>query len=163
VPRLFVAVWPPPDVLERLELLPRPEVQGVRWIPRQNWHVTLRFIGNADPTEVASRLDMGQFRATIAKVGPATSRLGRNLVIRVGGLNDLAARVSDLTADVGAPVDARGFTGHITLARLGSNKPRAVAGAPFIAEFPVPEVTLVGSNTHPTGARYTVIGRWPTG
>jgi 2'-5' RNA ligase len=48
------------------------------------------------------------------------------------------------------------------LARLGSNKPRGVAGAPFIAEFPVSEITLVDSDTHPTGARYTVIGLWPT-
>ena len=44
MPRLFVAVWPPDDVLDRLAVLPRPEVDGLRWTDQDHWHVTLRFL-----------------------------------------------------------------------------------------------------------------------
>ena len=49
--RLFVAVWPPPEVLDVLAALPRTERPGVRWTTRDQWHVTLRFLGMADPAE----------------------------------------------------------------------------------------------------------------
>jgi 2'-5' RNA ligase len=40
---------------------------------------------------------------------------------------------------------------------------RALAGQPFSAEWPVGEVTLVESETRPSGARYQVVAGYPTG
>jgi RNA 2',3'-cyclic 3'-phosphodiesterase len=162
VPRLFFAVWPPADVVERMRALPRAEIHGLRWIAAEQWHVTLRFLGNADATEAATRLESVALPPTTATVGPATSRLGRSLVIRVAGVDDLARVVSGVTADIGQPLDARGFTGHLTLARLAGHVPRGLTGQAFSAEFRVAEVTLVNSETNPQGARYTIIERWPT-
>ena len=48
MPRLFVAVALPPDVLEIIEGLDRPPVEGLRWTDREQWHVTLRFLGAVD-------------------------------------------------------------------------------------------------------------------
>ena len=45
MPRLFIAVWPPPDVVEQVAALPRPPVAGLRWTEPEQWHVTLRFLG----------------------------------------------------------------------------------------------------------------------
>src|ERR1700674_5370013 len=43
--RLFVAVWLPAPVLAQLDDLARPEMAGVRWTTIDQWHVTLRFLG----------------------------------------------------------------------------------------------------------------------
>jgi RNA 2',3'-cyclic 3'-phosphodiesterase len=162
VPRLFFAIWPPADVIERLRVLPRADIDGVRWIAAEQWHVTLRFLGNADETEAATRMESVALPSATATVGPTTSRLGRNLVIQVAGVDDLARVVAGVTADIGQPLDARGFTGHLTLARLAGNVPRSLTGQAFNAEFRVAEITLVNSETHPRGARYTIIARWLT-
>jgi len=50
--RLFVAVVPPGDVLDRLAALRRPPRPGVRWTRREQWHVTLRFLGEVDESAV---------------------------------------------------------------------------------------------------------------
>ena len=49
--RLFVALWPPDEVREELRQLHRKDQRGVRFVPEDNWHVTLRFLGEADVDE----------------------------------------------------------------------------------------------------------------
>ena len=49
--RLFVAVWPPDEVLEELRALPRKDERGVRFVHPDSWHITLRFLGDADPDQ----------------------------------------------------------------------------------------------------------------
>ena len=36
--RLFVAVWPPDDVVAELAALPRPDQPGLRWTTPDQWH-----------------------------------------------------------------------------------------------------------------------------
>ena len=52
--RLFVAVWPPPEVLDLVAEIDRPALAGVRWTTRDQWHVTLRFLGRMDGIEAAA-------------------------------------------------------------------------------------------------------------
>ena len=47
----------PPEIIERIGALPQHEQPGVRWLAASNWHVTLRFFGEADEDEVAARLE----------------------------------------------------------------------------------------------------------
>jgi hypothetical protein len=49
--RLFVAIWPPADVVSTLAALPRPDVPGVRWSAPDQWMVKVRPFGR-----VADRL-----------------------------------------------------------------------------------------------------------
>jgi 2'-5' RNA ligase len=160
--RLFVAVRPPPEVIDVVSALPRPERHGVRWTRPDQWHVTLRFLGDVERSEpVAAALAAGLAGAPVAEValGPATERLGRAvLVVPAAGLDGLAARVLDATRD-GVPVadGAFGFRGHLTLARW----PRGVAGwavgAPIAAAWTAHEVELVRSELGGGPARHEVV------
>jgi 2'-5' RNA ligase len=156
--RLFVAAWPPDDVLDTIAALDRPPDPGVRYTTRDQWHVTLRFLGTCDldaATAAFARIDGA---AAVAQLGPAVARLGRSaVVVPVAGLDALAAAVMTATAGVGEPPDPRPFTGHLTIARLRHRPACRVAGQPVRATFPVAELHLVRSELHPRGARYTTI------
>jgi RNA 2',3'-cyclic 3'-phosphodiesterase len=161
--RLFLAVWPPPDLIEQLDGLPRQDQPGVRWVPPANWHVTVRFLGDAEPSDVHASLAGVSLPAATAVFGPVVRRLGkRALVVPVAGLEELASAVGTATADVGEPPGPLPFNGHLTLARL---RPRAMcdlAGTPITAEVRVAEIVLVRSDLGPEGATYQVIDRRPT-
>src|SRR5262245_7449378 len=117
--RLFVAVWPPDDVLELVQALPREERPGVRWTTRDPWHVTLRFLGAADVAEAVAALRLVDTATVEAVLGPRPRRLGASvLVMPVAGLDDIATAVLSATAEIGRPPENRRFHGHVTLARL---------------------------------------------
>jgi 2'-5' RNA ligase len=161
VARLFVAVRPPDDVLDVVAALPRPAESGVRYTTRAQWHVTLRFLGEADIDEAAVALDGLDAPGAEAVLGPQVSRLGREVVVvPVQGLDDLAAAVLGATADVGRPPDPRGFAGHLTIARLRRRGACRIAGAPVAARFPVHEVALMRSELRAEGSRYETIASW---
>jgi 2'-5' RNA ligase len=163
VTRLFVAVWPPPDVVDRLGVLPRSEQRGVRWVSPENCHVTLRFLGEAEPAAVAACLDGRRMPATTAVLGPAVRRLGRGMVVvPVAGLDELASIVGEATAGVGVAPDQRPFRGHVTVARIKSGATCELLGTALHTEFPVTEVTLVRSTLSHHGATYEVVERWST-
>lgn len=160
--RLFIAVWPPEDVIADLTGLHRKDQRGVRFVPPENWHVTLRFLGEADADDVIEVLDGATLPSAWARLGPAVDMLAeRALVIPVGGLDDLAERVTELTAQIVKPTRPR-FFGHLTLARVKPSvaMPRAL-GTMFSAEFEVDEIALVQSRLDPDGARYETIETWP--
>jgi 2'-5' RNA ligase len=162
--RLFVAIWPPDDVLERLADIERPKDQGVKWVPQENLHITLRFLGDADDAEVADRLDEVLLPAATAVVGPAFDLLGeRSLISPVAGIDELASVVQQAVRGLGTEPERRRFQGHITVARLGRTaRPRRSAGTRFDATFEVTEVALVESTLRDTGAVYDTIATWPT-
>ena len=122
--RLFVAVRPPDDVLDAVAALARPAHPGVRWTTRDQWHVTLRFLGEVgDPEPVAAALAAAPLPAATAALGPRVTALGSGVVcLPVAGLDALAAAVSEATAGWGRPPEHRRFRGHLTLARV--DRPR---------------------------------------
>lgn len=154
--RLFVAVWPPPDVLELLGSLERPA--GVRWTSPEQWHVTLRFLGDVPASAVPALADaLPGGPAGTAALGPATARLGPSvLVVPVAGLEALAEEVRRRTVPLVPEEDRRSFRGHLTLARArrGSKVPAALAGTPVAAAWPVRRLSLVRSDLSTAGARY---------
>ena len=57
--RLFVAIAPPPAVLDELDALTAPYRAGrpdLRWTSREAWHVTLAFLGQVDDSAAARLL-----------------------------------------------------------------------------------------------------------
>src|SRR2546421_5190672 len=107
--RLFVAVWPSEEVLERIAALPRPEVRGLRWTTPDQWHVTLRFFGEADEDEVVAvfrGIDVESTGDTVAHLGPATGRFGQRVLhVPVEGLEALARATLRATKGVGNAPD----------------------------------------------------------
>jgi 2'-5' RNA ligase len=167
--RLFVAVWPPPSLVNQLRELERPDRPGLRWTTEDQWHVTLRFVGGVDEAALDGlRAALNQVAATVepfdARAGPLPRSLGRGvLVLPVGGLESLATRLAGVTKEVGQPPPDRLFRGHITLAR--ARRPAALVGLAKLTggasdEWRVTEITLVQSDLRPDGARYDLLDRW---
>ena len=162
MPRLFLAVFPPVEVVELLGGWERPEIEGLRWTVPEQWHITLRFMGEAEQGEVEDSLRGFQGSASTVRLGPASRRLGaRVLVLPADGLSQLAAEVGTRTAAIGQPPDRRDFTGHLTLARARKRVPGTIVAQPFEAEFLASELWLVSSQLRPEGARYTRLTHWP--
>ena len=162
--RLFIAVWPPEDVVADLTALHRKDQKGVRFVRPENWHITLRFIGNADPGAVIDALRGAPYEAARARLGPAVDVIAeRALVVPVDGLAPLAGDVRNRTKGIGEP-ERRRFIGHLTLARVKSRVPMPrVLGMLVRAEFDVEEIALVQSRLDPQGAQYETLETWPVG
>jgi 2'-5' RNA ligase len=162
--RLFIAVWPPEEVVADLTALHRKDQRGVRFVRPENWHITLRFLGEANPNEVIGALDGTTFEPARAHLGPAVDVISeRALVVPLSGLDQLADRVIERTSRIGEPPRKR-FIGHLTLARVKSNVPMPrVLGSLVSADFDVEEIALVQSRLDPQGARYETIETWPVG
>ena len=171
--RLFVAVWPPAELVDAIAGLPRPDVPGLRWTTADQWHVTLRFLGGVAGADLGAAFDaFSRIEAVdpvTAVAGPSLGRFGhRVLHLPVQGLDGLAAASVAATAAVGAPPDDRPFAGHITLARAkGRGRPsidlRTLAGSEVSAIWAVHEVTLVRSTPAAGGSRYEVVARAAVG
>ena len=99
--RLFVAVWPPDHVVDSLLGLHRKDEREARFIAPENWHVTMRFLGEAEPDAVCEALDRADFLTTVARMGPAVDVIHeRVLVAPIAGVDELAATVASATRDV---------------------------------------------------------------
>ena len=162
MPRLFIAVWPTEDVIADLTALHRKDQKGVRFVRPENWHITLRFLGDADPDDVIEAMRGVELAPARAHIGPGVDVMNeRALVVPVSGVDDLATIVVGRTSHIGEPPRKR-FIGHLTLARVKSNvaMPRAL-GTLFSAEFDVDEIALVQSRLDPDGAQYETIETWP--
>jgi 2'-5' RNA ligase len=162
VPRLFVAVWPPDDVFDLIGALPRPDVEGLRWTKRDQWHVTLRFIGSVELEDAAGAFRRISALATTARLGPEVGRFGKRVLhVPVQGLESVAAAVVEATGEIGRPPEPRPFNGHVTLARARDRRRgvdlRSLTGTPITATWPLTEVCLVESHLHPHGANYEVV------
>lgn len=160
--RLWVGIWPPEWVVERLSELHRKDQVGARFVPPENWHVTLRFLGDADPSAVDVALRSSDLRAASVRLGPAVDLLGEKmLMLPAAGVDELAASVVGATRALGTDPVRRRFVGHLTLARLKrrANMPR-VLGELFTAEWDVDSIALVESTLRPDGVRYATLAEY---
>lgn len=164
--RLFVAVQPPDDVLDTVARLPRPSIEGLRWTSRDQWHVTLRFLGHVeDPGSVAAALARVRAEPADAVVGPVVARFGRRILhVPVSGVVGIADAVVAETAGLGQPPEDRPFSGHLTLARVAKGARvdlRRLEGQAIAGRWAVTEVLLMQSHLSRSGARYEVVARHP--
>ena len=183
--RLFVAVTPPADALDELEAAVAPlrsSCPGLRWTGRQNWHVTLAFLGQVDDA-VADKLRPALGEAVAAEpaglvsLGPAgsfpTDRAWANVLWvdvkdQDGFLARLAATVGEVAGKVGAPPDRqKEYKPHLTLGRSRNAakvgplvaKLAGFRGRPWLAG----EIQLFQSHLRPQWPepRYEDLGGWP--
>lgn len=125
--RLFVALDLPWELKQELGKL-AGGLPGARWVPAENYHLTLRFIGEVPPHR-AEELDLALaglrgrgFTLTLAGVG-TFAKAGREVALWVGverspQLEHLQAKVETALQRAGLPAEKRRFQPHVTLARL---------------------------------------------
>jgi 2'-5' RNA ligase len=135
MPRLFTALEIPTKVAESLAML-RGGLPGARWIEPENYHLTLRFIGDVDGAlarDVASILEAvarSPFDLRLEGLSSFGGRKPRAVVAAVGqssALHDLQAEHERLMQRIGLPPEGRKYTPHVTLARLRDTSCRQVA------------------------------------
>lgn len=135
MPRLFTGLELPSDIVSRLTEM-RGGLSGARWIDAENYHITLRFIGDIDDRmagEVVTVLDgigRGPFTVTLNGLDSFGGRKPRSVFARVEPSAELVALQADqerAMQRIGLAAEARKFTPHVTLARLKGVPAGAVA------------------------------------
>ena len=135
MPRLFTGVEIPTGIAERLSFL-RGGLPGARWISTENYHLTLRFMGDIDMiaaeaiAEALARVRRVAFSLRIAGIGTLGTRKPHAIVARVEPsvpLTELQAEHERLMQRIGLPPEGRKYTPHITLARLRHANARDIA------------------------------------
>lgn len=176
--RAFVAVVPSNEVLDAVDAATTPlrgSVPDARWTMRDQWHVTLQFLGNhVDLDAVGAALKPLSEMGGDARLGGggAFPAQGRGRVLWLGLaegaelIGRLATAVGSLLAPVGYEPDSRPFHAHLTLARLKApgdlrEVVAALDGMAIGPTWAVNEVVLFQSHTRRTGAEYEQVARIP--
>ena len=126
--RLFVALDMPWSAREQLAALSGSGIPGARWVPPENFHLTLRFIGDI-PSHIARDVDDALlgirargFSLTLTGMG-TFARSGVSSALWVGvertpPLDHLRNKVETALQRCGLEPERRKFQAHMTLARL---------------------------------------------
>ena len=126
MPRLFTALEIPRNAAMSLSLL-RGGLPGARWIDVENYHITLRFIGDVDgrtADEIVDQLDRierPEFQLQLTGTGAIGSKKPHSVFAGVSNppeLYALQAEIERICQRLRLPPDPRKFTPHVTLARL---------------------------------------------
>jgi 2'-5' RNA ligase len=175
MPRLFTAVEIPPDIGAALASL-RGGLPGARWIDPENYHLTLRFIGDIDDAlarEIAFMLGRVRRQPFEVQLDGVTSFGGRKprAVIATAAptrsLLELQAEHERLMQRIGLEPEGRRYTPHVTLARLRESSSRQVAdylsarGHFRSAPFSVSRFVLYSSRASTGGGPYVVEAAYP--
>ncbi|WP_421693149.1 RNA 2',3'-cyclic phosphodiesterase [Aestuariivirga sp.] len=170
MPRLFTGVEIPDDVAFELDLM-RGGISGARWIDRESYHITLRFIGDIDEglaREISYELDGVEakpFKLRLTGSGFFGGNKPHTLFAGVEECADLRRLQSTherICQALGLPPEPRKFAPHVTLARLKDPDHQALHR--FIAShnlyksrvFEVGRFVLFSSRPSRGGGRYAV-------
>ncbi len=167
--RLFFATFPDPETCRKIAAAAHAlDLKGApRYLPPENYHVTILFLGEVSDTHLPSVRELGEaqrvecfplrfdrweyWQDARAVVASSPDRPPSFMGLRATLAAGLARR--------GVPFDDKPLCPHVTVARK-------IAQAPVLAQ--VSEVScafrsfsLVSSVTTPGGSAYTVVGTWP--
>ena len=165
--RLFIAIELPEEAKKELARL-RMDIPGARWVPSDQIHLTLSFLGEVDEaalerlTVQLARIHMTEFRIRFGGTGCFPDRR-RPRVLWAGlepepSLIALAARVREALLTCGIPQEERPFSPHITLGRIKLPVPGMCDAflnrdrKPALPALHVREFTLFQSRLTPQGA-----------
>lgn len=135
MPRLFTGLEIPAEIGQTLSNL-RGGLPGARWVDPENYHVTLRFIGDIDgvsANEIASLLDRVNrkpFEVALQGLSSFGGKKPRAVVAQVlpsRPLIELQAELERIMQRFGLDPEGRKFTPHVTLAWLRDASPYDVA------------------------------------
>jgi len=173
--RLFVAITPPDEFAEHLTPL-QGGLAGAAWRPPEAFHLTLRFVGEADrrlADDIAAALSgvsAPAFDLALAGCGSFGSKRPRAVwagAERNASLLLLQSKVDMAVQRAGVAPEGRKYTPHVTLAYLDHAQRDEVAAyvaarAAFRSpSFSVCEFHLMSSTPGSEGAAYEVEASFP--
>jgi 2'-5' RNA ligase len=180
--RLFLAVEVPGDVRDLVAAAIRDlrdRLPRARWVPAENLHITLAFLGGVSPGLLAwvrerasvATAGLAPFEVAVSGLG-AFPRTGRIRVLWVGlddptgGLAGLAGALADELAEEFPPQD-RPFSAHLTLARadppIAVDRGRLAATELRSEPFVVERASLFRSHLGRPAPRYETLASFPLG
>ena len=175
MPRLFTGLEIPAALRQELSLL-RGGLPGARWIDSENYHITLRFIGDVDDDiaqEIAwllGKVRRKNFELRLDGVQSFGGRKPRAVVATAAPsqpLMELQAEHERLMQRVGFEPEGRKYTPHVTLARLRDSSSFEVAEylsarAMFRSPpFAVSRFVLFSSRASVGGGPYVIEAAYP--
>lgn len=135
MPRLFTGIKIPPEIGAQLCRL-QFGLEGARWIDAENFHITLRFVGDIDETtadDFAERLDeisARPFSLSLRSLGAFGNKNPRMVWAGVApepALDALHKAHEQAAQRAGLKPEGRKFTPHVTIARLRHGRAADVA------------------------------------
>jgi len=162
------------DELARAIASLEQHVAGARWVPKENIHLTLAFLGRVDDERVADV--SGAVGDAVAKHVDFTVRLGelgafpsakRARVVWAGldgptnGLAGLADSVGESLEPLGFPRETRAFRPHVTLARVKNPAPVRLDEMLSPISFRVERISLFESKLGRPHAVYSELITFP--
>ena len=170
MPRLFTGLEIPDDIGQALALQ-RGGLPGARWVDPDNYHLTLRFIGDVDD-EVAREIALmlgkvrrGPFDLRLDGLSSFGGRKPRAVIAAAEPsqpVMELQAEHERLMQRVGLEPEGRKYMPHVTLARLRDSSSHQVADylstrAAFRSlPFPISRFVLFSSRASVGGGPYVV-------
>lgn len=157
-------------IRDGLALLDGGEAENVRLAPDQNLHITLKFLGSVEetnlPTLESILQEMAIRHAPLTLLSKGAGSFKNSCWVGIENHDALNALVKDLDTAclaLGLAAEEKNYLPHVTVARFSKNaKPQF---APLLEKFKeqswgeisVDKICLYRSDTLPEGARYTVI------
>lgn len=175
MPRLFTGIEIPSVVAESLSIM-RGGLPGARWIDPQNYHITLRFIGDIDDAlarDIAGllgRVRRDPFELHLDGLSSFGGRKPRAVVAAVKPLPqlmELQAEQERLLQRMGLEPEGRKYMPHVSLARLRDSSSHQVAeylaarGHYRSMSFRVSRFVLFSSRSSVGGGPYVVEADYP--
>jgi 2'-5' RNA ligase len=175
MPRLFTALEIPAEIAFPLSLL-RGGLPGARWIEPENYHITLRFIGDIEEPmadEVADalmRVDRPRFDIALKGLDAFGSKKPHSIFAGATmspALRELQAEHERIMQRIGLDPERRKFTPHVTLARVKGASQSDIAaylalrGDFRTAPFPVGRFVLLSSKASTGGGPYIMEEAYP--
>jgi 2'-5' RNA ligase len=175
MPRLFTGLEIPTAVAQSLAML-RGGLPGARWVEPENYHITLRFIGDVDDglaREIALLLSAVRRKGFALRLDGLAAFGGRKpraviaSVAALPALLELQAEHERILQRLGLAPESRKYTPHVTLARLRDASSRQVADylaerGPFRSEpFQVERFVLYSARASVGGGPYLVEADYP--
>lgn len=176
--RLFTAIEVPEDLHPALCAM-QAGLPGAQWVPPENFHITLRFIGEVpepafdEIAEALWQIQASGFSLKLSGVdkfgGESKKSKARSVFASVkdeGGLVRLAKKIDATLQSIGLEPDHRKFRPHVTLGRLKDTPPSRLG--PYITDhamfstrlFNIAEFVLFSSQLSASAPLYEPLARF---
>ncbi|MEM1377114.1 MAG: RNA 2',3'-cyclic phosphodiesterase [Pseudomonadota bacterium] len=170
MPRLFAAIEIPHHAAMMLSML-KGGLSGARWIDQENYHLTLRFMGDLEnhvADEVLNELaavKKPKFEIGLSGLNAFGGKKPHSLYAQTTAcpsLYELQSEIARKCQRIGLPPDPKKFTPHVTIARLRKSTPEAVAnylsqrGGFYVAPFTIERFVVMSSRDSVGGGPYVI-------